>query len=55
MCVNINLEIIFRGLGPSVEVRRNVETTVNYPTTKGTDFLDIVKFVLTPLCALLLH
>ena len=46
---------MFCGLGPSDEVRRDVETAVNYPTTKGTGFLDIVKFVLTPLCVLLLY
>ena len=42
---------MLHGLGPSYEVRSNVEAKVNHPTTKGTDFLDIVKLLLTVLCA----
>ena len=51
MCIDINLEIILCGLDPSGELRREVETTVNYLTTTGTGFLDIVKLLLIVLFA----
>ena len=42
---------MLHGLGPSSEVRSNIEAGVNYPTTTGTGFLDIVKLLLAILCA----
>ena len=38
-----NLEIIFRGLDPSSEVRGDIATTVNCLTTTNAGFLDLIK------------
>ena len=39
------------GLGLSSEVKGNEETVANHTTQAGTGFLDIVKLLLTILCA----
>ena len=49
--IGINLRIVLHGLGPSSEVKSDEEAVANHTTIAGTGFLDIVKLLLTILCA----
>ena len=49
--ISSNLETVLHGLGLSSEVKSDEEAVANYTTIAGTGFLDIVKLLLTILCA----